>query len=67
MHRIVRHIRALVVLPTRDLAIQVKEVFDHFSHNCDADVRIGILIGQSSFSDEQVAKTRYNITLNIVC
>ena len=50
--RVVQRLRALIVLPTRDLAVQVKAVFDKFTPT-DSKVKVGILIGQSSFAGEQ--------------
>ncbi|XP_051128621.1 DEAD-box ATP-dependent RNA helicase 1 [Andrographis paniculata] len=43
-------LRALVVLPTRDLAVQVKEVFDSVAPAMGLSV--GLAVGQSSISDE---------------
>lgn len=43
-------LRALVVLPTRDLALQVKKVFDAIAPR--VGLRIGLAIGQSSIADE---------------
>lgn len=53
--RIVRRLRALVVLPSRDLASQVYEVFDRYTHG--SDLRVGLAIGQSDFEAEQRALT----------
>lgn len=51
-----RQLRALVVLPGRDLAQQVYQVFQEY---CDADsnLRVGLAIGQSNFKSEQIALT----------
>jgi ATP-dependent RNA helicase DDX51/DBP6 len=49
--RVVERIRALIILPTRDLALQVKEAFDGLCEG--TDLKIGLLIGQRSFSMEQ--------------
>ncbi|KAL6911974.1 hypothetical protein ACP4OV_000779 [Aristida adscensionis] len=48
--RKVRCLRALVVLPTRDLALQVKEVFDAIAPV--VGLSVGSAVGQSSISDE---------------
>ncbi|TVU27911.1 hypothetical protein EJB05_19413, partial [Eragrostis curvula] len=48
--RKVRCLRALVVLPTRDLALQVKEVFDAIAP--DVGLSVGSAVGQSSIADE---------------
>ena len=49
--RVIERIRALIILPTRDLAIQVKGVFDRLCEG--TDLKIGLLVGQRSFSMEQ--------------
>ncbi|KAK0469813.1 DEAD-domain-containing protein [Desarmillaria tabescens] len=49
--RIVIRLRALVVLPTRDLVNQVKETFEAVAKGCG--LRIGTATGQHSFSHEQ--------------
>ncbi|KAK0204766.1 DEAD-domain-containing protein [Desarmillaria ectypa] len=49
--RIVTRLRALVVLPTRDLVNQVKETFEAVAKGCG--LRIGTATGQHSFSHEQ--------------
>ncbi|XP_015688839.1 DEAD-box ATP-dependent RNA helicase 1 [Oryza brachyantha] len=48
--RKVRCLRALVVLPTRDLALQVKEVFDGIAPV--VGLSVGSAVGQSSIADE---------------
>ncbi|MQL98294.1 hypothetical protein Taro_031002 [Colocasia esculenta] len=48
--RKIRCLRALVVLPTRDLALQVKGVFDAIAPA--VGLRVGLAIGQSSIEDE---------------
>jgi ATP-dependent RNA helicase DDX51/DBP6 len=48
--RIVR-LRALVVVPTRDLAIQVRQVFDTFTKG--TVVKVAGLYGQNTFKEEQ--------------
>ena len=53
--RMVCRLRALVVLPSRDLASQVYEVFDRYTHG--SDLRVGLAIGQSNFEAEQRALT----------
>lgn len=44
-------LRALIVLPTRDLCIQVKETFDTFIKG--TDLKIATSTGQNSFTHEQ--------------
>ncbi|CAA7057563.1 unnamed protein product [Microthlaspi erraticum] len=55
--RAVRCLRALVVLPTRDLALQVKEVFDAIAPA--VGLTVGSAVGQSSIAGEisQLIKT----------
>lgn len=48
--RKVRCLRALIVLPTRDLALQVKEVFDAIAPV--VGLSVGSAVGQSSIADE---------------
>lgn len=48
--RIVKCLRALVVLPTRDLALQVKEVFSAIAPA--VGLSVGLAVGQSSIADE---------------
>ncbi|KAG0302575.1 ATP-dependent RNA helicase dbp6 [Dissophora globulifera] len=49
--RVVTRLRALVVLPTRDLCVQVKETFDTFVKG--TDLKIATSTGQNSFAHEQ--------------
>ena len=51
LNRVVRHLRALIVLPTRDLANQVKEVFEMFSKG--TNLKVGLASGSKSISKEQ--------------
>ncbi|KAK6917146.1 DEAD/DEAH box helicase domain, partial [Dillenia turbinata] len=48
--RAVKCLRALVVLPTRDLALQVKGVFDQIAS--PLGLSVGLAVGQSSIADE---------------
>ncbi|XAR72500.1 RNA helicase [Bertholletia excelsa] len=48
--RVVKCLRALVVLPTRDLALQVKEVFAAIAPA--VGLSVGLAVGQSSIADE---------------
>ncbi|XP_074584962.1 DEAD-box ATP-dependent RNA helicase 1 [Curcuma longa] len=50
--RKIRCLRALVVLPTRDLALQVKDVFATIASV--VGLRVGSAIGQSSIEDERL-------------
>ncbi|KIK62486.1 hypothetical protein GYMLUDRAFT_501630 [Collybiopsis luxurians FD-317 M1] len=49
--RIVTRLRALIVLPTRDLVVQVRETFEAISKG--RGLKIGTATGQHSFSHEQ--------------
>lgn len=49
--RKIRRLRALCVLPSRDLANQVYQVFEHYAKG--SDLKIGLAIGQSDFQQEQ--------------
>lgn len=49
--RIVTRLRALVVLPTRDLVSQVRETFEAITNN--RGLKIGTATGQNSFAHEQ--------------
>ncbi|KAJ0092146.1 hypothetical protein Patl1_26412 [Pistacia atlantica] len=49
-NRAVKCLRALVVLPTRDLALQVKEVFSAIAPV--VGLSVGLAVGQSSIADE---------------
>ena len=49
--RIIPRIRALILLPTKDLVIQVKRECDHFVKG--TGLKVLTLSGQSSFSHEQ--------------
>ena len=51
--RQIRRLRALVVLPSRDLAIQVHRVFERYVEG--SDLRVGLAIGQTDFRKEQLA------------
>ncbi|KAF9046894.1 P-loop containing nucleoside triphosphate hydrolase protein [Hymenopellis radicata] len=49
--RVVTRLRALIVLPTRDLVMQVRETFEAISRG--RGLKIGTATGQNSFSHEQ--------------
>lgn len=49
--RIIPRIRALVIVPTRELASQVKKTFESFVKG--TNLRVGVVTGQTSFSAEQ--------------
>ncbi|KAI8784061.1 ATP-dependent RNA helicase DDX51 [Biomphalaria glabrata] len=50
-HRVVPHVRALVVLPVRDLAIQVYKVFKRFTQG--TSLKVVLLSGKKEFRTEQ--------------
>ena len=52
---VVRRLRALIVLPTQNLADQVKQVFDTYSRGMS--VQIGLTTGQQTFTKEQEMPT----------
>ena len=51
LRRMVCHLRALVILPTKDLANQVKQVFEMFTEG--TSLRVGLASGSKSFSKDQ--------------
>lgn len=51
--RIVPRLRCLVIVPSRDLALQVQLVFKQFAQHSANQLRIGCAIGQHSFTQEQ--------------
>ncbi|KAE8883215.1 hypothetical protein PF002_g2478 [Phytophthora fragariae] len=51
--RVVCRVRALIVLPSRDLAVQVHQIVQHFVK--DTPLKCGLAIGQSNFAVEQSA------------
>jgi len=51
LRRVVCHLRALVILPTKDLANQVKQVFEMFTEG--TNLRVGLASGSKSFSKDQ--------------
>ncbi|XP_040843098.1 ATP-dependent RNA helicase DDX51 [Ochotona curzoniae] len=56
LHRVVCHIRALVVLPTKELAQQVSKVFHVYT---DATpLRVALVTGQKSLAKEQESLTQ---------
>ncbi|KAF8235791.1 ATP-dependent RNA helicase [Tricholoma matsutake] len=59
--RIVTRLRALVVLPTRDLVLQVRETFEALGKG--RGLKIGTATGQQSFSHEQAQLVADKITL----
>ncbi|KPV71921.1 uncharacterized protein RHOBADRAFT_30559 [Rhodotorula graminis WP1] len=50
-HRIVTRLRALVLLPTRDLVGQVRETFESYLKG--TGLKVGVATGQHSFAHEQ--------------
>lgn len=51
MKRVVCHLRALIILPTKDLANQVKQVFEMFTEG--TNLRVGLASGSNSFTKNQ--------------
>eukprot|EP00938_MAST-03A_sp_MAST-3A-sp1_P006351 g6351.t1 len=61
--RIVCRVRALVVLPTRELAAQVKTVFEQWTEN--TNLKVALVTGQNQFSREQREIVRRNGTSRV--
>ncbi|CAM9215123.1 unnamed protein product, partial [Choristocarpus tenellus] len=53
MRRRVVRLRALVLLPSRDLAMQVHKVFQRYAER--TGLRVGLAIGQTNFLEEQLS------------
>lgn len=51
MKRVVCHLRALIILPTKDLANQVKQVFEMFTEG--TNLSVGLASGSNSFTKNQ--------------
>lgn len=51
--RVITRLRALIVLPTRDLVAQVRDVFEQMSRS--TGLKIGVATGHHSFSHEQTS------------
>ncbi|ETK80241.1 hypothetical protein F441_14275 [Phytophthora nicotianae CJ01A1] len=51
--RVVCRVRALIVLPSRDLAVQVHQIVQQFVQ--DTPLKCGLAIGQNNFAAEQAA------------
>ena len=51
LRRVVCHLRALIILPTKDLANQVKQVFEMFTEG--TNLKVGLASGSKSFSKDQ--------------
>ena len=58
LHRVIPRLRAIVILPTRDLAIQVKKTFDELL--VGSCLKAGIAVGATSFSNEQASLVQDN-------
>lgn len=52
-HRVVTRLRALIILPTRDLVTQVRETLELLTRG--TGLKIGTATGQNSFAQEQTA------------
>lgn len=51
LRRVVCHLRALIILPTKDLVNQVKQVFEMFTEG--TNLRVGLASGSKSFLKDQ--------------
>ena len=49
-----RHIQALVLVPTRELAVQVKEVFQQFSSNLPEPIKVAAVFGGVSINPQMI-------------
>lgn len=58
--RVIPRIRALVVVPTRDLAVQVKTSFEDIC----GDLKVMMIVGQNSFEKEQGALVKDNDSMD---
>ena len=54
--RVVTAVRALIVLPTRDLAEQIHSVFSQYTQR--TQLRVGLAVGSRTFAQEQRALVR---------
>ncbi|ORY72933.1 P-loop containing nucleoside triphosphate hydrolase protein [Leucosporidium creatinivorum] len=61
--RVVTRLRALVLLPTRDLVAQVRETFEQFGKG--TGLKVGTATGQHSFAHEQVSLVGDNVDESI--
>lgn len=72
MTRIICRLRALVILPTRDLAIQTHSILQEYIKN--TNLKIGLITGQKSMKEEQsvliennyLNPTQYNSKIDIL-
>jgi len=53
--RLVRRLSALIILPSRDLALQVHKVLERYVNG--SPLKVGLAVGQSDFEAEQMALT----------
>ncbi|KAL6075900.1 ATP-dependent RNA helicase dbp6 [Balamuthia mandrillaris] len=56
LNRVIRLLRALVIVPNRDLALQVKSVFDLLCTN--TSLKVEVVVGQSPFKQDQAKLVR---------
>ncbi|XP_014820935.1 PREDICTED: ATP-dependent RNA helicase DDX51 [Calidris pugnax] len=60
LHRVVCHVRALVVLPTKELAQQVSKVFNIYTDG--TGLKVILITGQKSFAKEQEMLVQKKVT-----
>ena len=58
-----RHVNVLVLVPTRELAIQVKDVFQLFSHNLPTRVKSLAVYGGVSINPQMQALQNVNVLI----
>ncbi|GAA5858660.1 hypothetical protein JCM8547_001410 [Rhodosporidiobolus lusitaniae] len=61
--RVVTRLRALVLLPTRDLVGQVRETFEGYARG--TGLKIGVATGQHSFAHEQAVLVGSNVSSDL--
>lgn len=66
LQRVICHLRALIILPTKDLASQVKQVFEMFTEG--TNLRVGLASGSKSFAkdQEQLVGQRFVLILCLI-
>ena len=66
LQRVICHLRALIILPTKDLANQVKQVFEMFAEG--TNLRVGLASGSKSFAkdQEQLVGQRFVLILCLI-
>lgn len=58
-----RHVQALVVVPTRELAAQVNSVFLKYIHDTSSDIKTLAVFGGASINPQMMAMSKVNILI----